>query len=688
MKHMSLKVKFLLPILSLVLAGMAIMVWLGAKGTRSAAMAMLQADLPIICQSVVADVTGRVRLQLESLKAWSQIAAVQGVIQGESPEAFRERMAPVIQAMPGLGLDYVNLYSLKGDLLATSLPGPPAKLNMADRDYFQAVAEQGKEFFISKAIVSRISNKQVVTLSRPVLDASGKVLGVLTGTVDLNVLTSQLTATRIGSTGFVAVLEAGGNAVAHPDAGQLLKDTLAKTALGRHALGVSGNELYRADEEGGRLTAIRKDPLTGWTFIVFAPMEDMQALVDEGVRREATAALVLAAVLMGAIWVFSVTVVTRPVAKCEEYAQAVAQGRLEETLTFASGDELGILADSLRHMVAKLKANMEEIKEKQALATVQAVKAEEALCEAKEARKQADLSRCQGMIEAAGKLEQVVEGLQSASEQLAANIREVAGGMTAQQERTTQTAAAMEQMNATILEVSRNAGKAAAQVGEASSRAGEGETLVAKVVEAVAGVTLLAKDLALAMEELGRQTKSVDAIMNVIGDIADQTNLLALNAAIEAARAGDHGRGFAVVADEVRKLAEKTMNATKEVAATMGSIQDVTARNVAKAGEMAGVVEQAAGLARQSGGALSGIVEIVGQAAGQMHSIAAASEEQSATSEHINRSLEDIRAVAAQVSQDMAQSEQAMHSLAAEADHLQDVIEELRRTDAAGAIEA
>jgi methyl-accepting chemotaxis protein len=67
--------------------------------------------------------------------------------------------------------------------------------------------------------------------------------------------------------------------------------------------------------------------------------------------------------------------------------------------------------------------------------------------------------------------------------------------------------------------------------------------------------------------------KDMDAIVNLIMDIASQTHLLGLNAAIEAARAGEHGRGFNVVAEDIRKLAARTQASAKEVTAKLNRIQ-------------------------------------------------------------------------------------------------------------------
>jgi len=165
-------------------------------------------------------------------------------------------------------------------------------------------------------------------------------------------------------------------------------------------------------------------------------------------------------------------------------------------------------------------------------------------------------------------VEQIADSLAQASQVLASQVEGASKGAEMQSRRTEETATAMEEMNATVLEVARNAGSAAERAGQAQATAKEGEAVVERAVEAIRQVETLTGTLKRSMDGLAERAEAIGRIMGVISDIADQTNLLALNAAIEAARAGDAGRGFAVVADEVRKLAEKTMHATPRKWAT------------------------------------------------------------------------------------------------------------------------
>ena len=222
----------------------------------------------------------------------------------------------------------------------------------------------------------------------------------------------------------------------------------------------------------------------------------------------------------------------------------------------------------------------------------------------------------------------------------------VSDGAAEQSERAQETATSMEQMNSTVLEVARSASGAADQTNTARIKAQAGADVVAQAVLAIAEVSARASALRENMGRLGQQTESIGRIMGVISDIADQTNLLALNAAIEAARAGDAGRGFAVVADEVRKLAEKTMNATKEVAEAITTIQAGARSNMREVEEATAAVDKATNLAGLSGQALAEIVELVVGASDRVQAIAAAAEEQSATSDEITRSITEVNSIA------------------------------------------
>ncbi len=302
-----------------------------------------------------------------------------------------------------------------------------------------------------------------------------------------------------------------------------------------------------------------------------------------------------------------------------------------------------------------------------------------------EIRKQQELIAAQNemIADAARQARDVSDLMASAAAQLSAQIEQSSKGSEVQRQRVSETATAVEEMNATVLEVAKNASMAAERSEAASRKAKDGADIVTQVVAAIGTVQREAVGLKENMGALGRQAEDIGKIMGVISDIADQTNLLALNAAIEAARAGDAGRGFAVVADEVRKLAEKTMAATKEVGEAIGGIQKGARETVGRVEEAVTAVEQATALSEKSGAALREIVNLVDNAGDQVRSIATASEQQSAASEEINRSVTEINTIASEMAEGMEQSARAVSDLAAQAQTLNDLIASLQKGDAA-----
>lgn len=279
---------------------------------------------------------------------------------------------------------------------------------------------------------------------------------------------------------------------------------------------------------------------------------------------------------------------------------------------------------------------------------------------------------------AVNSLEDIVSYVTSGSEELSVQIEQSTQGASSQGARVSETAAAMNQMTATVFEVAKSTSTTAATADEAKLKAQEGSTSVARVIEDIGEVEKQALVLKDDMATLGTQANGIGEIMNVISDIADQTNLLALNAAIEAARAGEAGRGFAVVADEVRKLAEKTMTATNEVGLVIRGIQDGARTNIEHVDQAVNKIEVATSMANSSGDALKDIVNFVVLVTDQVRSIATATEEQSSVSDEINKNIEDVNRIAVETTTAMQQAEEAVMGLAQQTHALSSLINDLQ----------
>jgi methyl-accepting chemotaxis protein len=236
--------------------------------------------------------------------------------------------------------------------------------------------------------------------------------------------------------------------------------------------------------------------------------------------------------------------------------------------------------------------------------------------------------------------------LTSATTEISAAAAREAEGSKQQSGEITQVATAMEEMAATVAEVSTNANRVAEDARHAVEVAGQGGAIVQGALGRMQSIADSVGTTARRIEELGKRSNEIGRIVAVIEEIASQTNLLALNAAIEAARAGEHGRGFAVVAGEVRNLAERTTQATREIAGTIEAVQRETATAVEQMEAGTRLVEQGVAETSKAGSALDEIITSSQHVGDMIAQIATTATQQSMAVGEINTSVAHIATIA------------------------------------------
>ena len=232
-------------------------------------------------------------------------------------------------------------------------------------------------------------------------------------------------------------------------------------------------------------------------------------------------------------------------------------------------------------------------------------------------------------------------------------MREITGAADDLSRRTEQqaasleeTAAALDQITATVKKTSEGAVEATTAVASARTDADRGGEVVREAVSA--------------MSRIESSADQIGQIIGVIDEIAFQTNLLALNAGVEAARAGDAGRGFAVVASEVRALAQRSAGAAKEIKALISASSREVGAGVALVG--------------RTGEALDRIVGQVARVEELVREIAASAREQATGLNEVNAAVNQMDQVTQQNAAMVEQSTAASHALASECDALNQLV--------------
>jgi methyl-accepting chemotaxis protein len=344
-----------------------------------------------------------------------------------------------------------------------------------------------------------------------------------------------------------------------------------------------------------------------------AGMEGTQKIADQAVVNLNSASTVMigglsVGVIIGILTaIFLTKGITGPVQLGVEFARKLAQGDLTAKLDVDQKDEVGVLAQALRDMVAKLREIVTEV-------------------------------------------QSASDNVASGSEELSASAEQLSQGATEQAASVEEVSSSMEEMGSNIRQNADNASQTekialkAAQDAEAGGKA---------VVQAVGAM------------------KNIAEKISIVEEIARQTNLLALNAAIEAARAGEHGKGFAVVAAEVRKLAERSGTAAAEISELSSSTVSVADQagqmltklvpDIQRTAELVQEIsaasnEQNAG-AEQINKALQQLDQVIQQNASASEEMASTSEELSSQAEQLQSSISffHLGATAARVTRQSAQ---------------------------------
>ena len=371
---------------------------------------------------------------------------------------------------------------------------------------------------------------------------------------------------------------------------------------------------------------------------------DLNEVRRPAVARQLGLLLVVTAIFLSIAAIYVSRNFTKQADAITEMLGSIGIGDFSARAEILTNDELGTVAASLNSMCDNTLSLIQSAEERQ-----QIEESIETLSAELEAIANGDLTAAAkvgdditGVIAMSVnsmvlQLRSIIERVKSATIEVSTSAAQIQSttaslsqGSEAQSAQIVDTSTAVKQMASSIQQVASKTEESAFVARDARQRASDGSQAVAATVDGMNRIRTQVQETSKRIKRLGESSQEIGEIVQLISDIADRTSILALNASIQASMAGDAGQGFAVVAEEVERLADRSNEATKQIATLIKAIQAETTEAISGMEESTKEVVEGSKLAAEAGQTLSDIDHVSSQLADLIESISHAAKQQAA----------------------------------------------------------